>query len=88
MMDPGRAPKMDKAAILSDAVRTVIQLRSEAKMLKESNKELQEKIKELKVKVFLPLFRMQFTFYVSRDKLNPANPTWHVVRRIIADLLF
>ncbi|GLT58634.1 hypothetical protein SLA2020_315080 [Shorea laevis] len=47
-MDPGRAPKMDKAAILSDAVRSVIQLRSEAKKLKESNKELQEKIKELK----------------------------------------
>ncbi|XP_010267809.1 PREDICTED: transcription factor ILR3 [Nelumbo nucifera] len=48
ILDPGRPPKMDKAAILSDAVRMVTQLRSEAQKLKESNESLQEKIKELK----------------------------------------
>nr|DAD41056.1 TPA_asm: hypothetical protein HUJ06_015379 [Nelumbo nucifera] len=43
-----RPPKMDKAAILTDAVRMVIQLRSKAQKLKESNESLLEKIKELK----------------------------------------
>lgn len=40
---------MDKAAILSDAMHMVTQLRIEAQKLKESNESLQEKIKELKV---------------------------------------
>lgn len=40
---------MDKAAILSDAARMVTQLRNEAQKLKDSNENLQEKIKELKV---------------------------------------
>ncbi|XP_042482250.1 transcription factor ILR3-like [Macadamia integrifolia] len=48
ILEPGRPPKMDKAAILSDAVRMVTQLRNEAQKLKESNESLQEKIKELK----------------------------------------
>nr|CAD1841134.1 unnamed protein product [Ananas comosus var. bracteatus] len=48
ILDPGKPPKMDKAAILSDAVRMVTELRSEARKLKESNESLQEKIKELK----------------------------------------
>nr|DAD33861.1 TPA_asm: hypothetical protein HUJ06_012712 [Nelumbo nucifera] len=39
---------MDKAAILSDVVRMVTQLQSEAQKLKESNESLLEKIKELK----------------------------------------
>ena len=49
ILEPGKPPKMDKAAILSDAVRMVTQLRSEAQKLKDSNESLQEKIKELKV---------------------------------------
>ncbi|KAG7024893.1 Transcription factor ILR3 [Cucurbita argyrosperma subsp. argyrosperma] len=48
ILDTGRLPKTDKAAILVDAVRMVNQLRSEARKLKESNSSLQEKIKELK----------------------------------------
>ncbi|KAG6755395.1 hypothetical protein D5086_022061 [Populus alba] len=48
ILDPGRAPKTDKAAILVDAVRIVTQLRGEAQKLKDSNSSLQEKIKELK----------------------------------------
>ncbi|XVF01816.1 hypothetical protein REPUB_Repub04eG0122000 [Reevesia pubescens] len=48
IMEPGRPPKADKVAILSDAVKMVHQLRSEAQKLKESNEELQAKIKELK----------------------------------------
>lgn len=51
ILEPGRPSKTDKTAILSDAVRMVTQLRSEAKKLKESNEELQEKIKELKVRL-------------------------------------
>nr|QOJ43721.1 bHLH transcription factor [Dracaena cambodiana] len=47
VLDPGN-PKIDKAAILSDAARMVNQLRSEAQKLKDSNETLQEKIKELK----------------------------------------
>ncbi|KMS98528.1 hypothetical protein BVRB_4g092190 [Beta vulgaris subsp. vulgaris] len=48
ILEPGRTPKTDKAAILIDAVRMVTQLRSEAQKLKDSNSSLQEKIKELK----------------------------------------
>ncbi|KAJ8436209.1 hypothetical protein Cgig2_006896 [Carnegiea gigantea] len=48
ILEPGRPPKTDKAAILMDAVRMVTQLRSEAQKLKDANSSLQEKIKELK----------------------------------------
>ncbi|KAL4566837.1 hypothetical protein LXL04_030962 [Taraxacum kok-saghyz] len=48
ILDPGRTPKIDKSAILVDAVRMVTQLRTEAQKLKDSNSDLQEKIKELK----------------------------------------
>lgn len=51
ILEPGRPPKTDKAAILIDAVRMVSQLRGEAQKLKESNTSLQEKIKELKVRL-------------------------------------
>lgn len=48
LLEPGKLPKTDKSAILVDAVRVVTQLRSEAQKLKDSNSNLQEKIKELK----------------------------------------
>ncbi|KAJ6825494.1 transcription factor ILR3-like isoform X2 [Iris pallida] len=48
ILEPRKPPKIDKAAILSDAARMVTQLRSEAQNLKDSNESLQEKIKELK----------------------------------------
>lgn len=51
ILEPGKPPKTDKAAILIDAVRMVSQLRGEAQMLKDSNTSLSEKIKELKVSV-------------------------------------
>jgi predicted transcriptional regulator len=49
VLDPGKTPKIDKCAILNDAIRAVTELRSEAEKLKDSNESLQEKIKELKV---------------------------------------
>ncbi|CAA2990184.1 transcription factor ILR3-like [Olea europaea subsp. europaea] len=48
ILEPGRPPKMDKAVILSDAVRMVIHMREEAQNLKESYESLQEKVNELK----------------------------------------
>ncbi|KAL3522089.1 hypothetical protein ACH5RR_014923 [Cinchona calisaya] len=48
LLDPKRPPKVEKAAILCDAARMVIQLRDEAQKLKESYKSLQEKVNELK----------------------------------------
>ncbi|KAK7324770.1 hypothetical protein VNO77_28603 [Canavalia gladiata] len=48
ILEPGRLPKTDKVAILSDAVRVVTQLRNEALRLKEMSDELQAKVKELK----------------------------------------
>ncbi|KAF7112195.1 hypothetical protein RHSIM_RhsimUnG0253400 [Rhododendron simsii] len=48
ILEPGRPPKTDKSAILVDALRMVTQLRGEAQKLKDSNSNLQEKIKELK----------------------------------------
>ncbi|KAJ8534454.1 hypothetical protein K7X08_016182 [Anisodus acutangulus] len=49
LLEPGRPPKTDKSVILVDAVSAVTQLRGEAQKLKDSNLDLQEKIKELKV---------------------------------------
>ncbi|KAL5222918.1 hypothetical protein ABZP36_027631 [Zizania latifolia] len=47
-LEPGKPVKSDKAAILSDATRMVIQLRVEAQQLKDTNESLEDKIKELK----------------------------------------
>ncbi|KAJ8431825.1 hypothetical protein Cgig2_027570 [Carnegiea gigantea] len=47
-LEPGRAAKTDKLAILTDAIRVVNQLRTEAKEYKEENKKLQEEIESLK----------------------------------------
>lgn len=49
VLDPGRPPKSDKASILSDAARVLVQLRNEAEELKESNEKLLETIKDLKM---------------------------------------
>lgn len=51
ILEPGRPPKTDKSAILVDAVRIVTQLRGDAQKLMDSNSNLQEKIKELKVNI-------------------------------------
>ncbi|XP_072975909.1 transcription factor ILR3-like [Typha angustifolia] len=48
ILDPGRPPKADKVAILSDASRLLNQLRAEAQKLKKSNEALQDSIKGLK----------------------------------------
>lgn len=48
ILEHGRPPKTDKTAILSDAIRMIMQLRSETERLNESNVDLHEKIKELK----------------------------------------
>jgi hypothetical protein len=48
-LEPGRPPKSDKATILCDAVRILNQLRTEAQELKDSNHQLREAIKDLKV---------------------------------------
>lgn len=73
LMDPGRPPKTDKAAILVDAVRMVTQLRTETQKLKDSNLSLQEKIKELKVILFF------FTFFVYSSllaRISFCNPSF------------
>lgn len=59
-LEPGRPPKSDKATILCDAVRMLSQLRAEAQELKESNHQLREAIKDLKVRLFV-----QMRFYRS-----------------------
>lgn len=51
LLEPGRPPKTDKSTVLVDAVRMVTQLRDEAQKLKDSNLNLQEKIKELKASI-------------------------------------
>ncbi|OAY26046.1 transcription factor ILR3 [Manihot esculenta] len=48
LLDSGRPPKVDKSAILADALKVVNQLRDEARKLKDSNESLQDKINELK----------------------------------------
>ncbi|CAN0887359.1 Transcription factor bHLH104 [Linum grandiflorum] len=48
VLEPGRPVKVDKPAILDDAIRALNQLKSEAQELKETNEKLQEEIKSLK----------------------------------------
>ena len=70
VLEPGRPPKTDKGAILNDAVRVVTQLRSETQKLKDSNEELQEKIKELKVMFALThLFQILLSLHCYGDEL-------------------
>ncbi|KAL2921392.1 hypothetical protein RDABS01_012883 [Bienertia sinuspersici] len=48
VLEPGRAAKTDKLAVLSDAIKVVKQLRDEAEGYKEENKKLHEEIESLK----------------------------------------
>nr|QFU95348.1 basic helix-loop-helix DNA-binding superfamily protein 104 [Eriobotrya japonica] len=48
VLEPGRPPKTDKAAILDDAIRVLNQLRAEAQELTETNQKLLEEVKSLK----------------------------------------
>ncbi|KAG9153312.1 hypothetical protein Leryth_018029 [Lithospermum erythrorhizon] len=48
ILEPGKPPKTDKAAILRYAMHMVIQLKEETQKLQESSKNLQEKVNELK----------------------------------------
>nr|POE71112.1 isoform 2 of transcription factor [Quercus suber] len=48
VLDPDRPVKIDKHAILDDAIRVLNQLRSESQELKETNEKLKEEIKSLK----------------------------------------
>ena len=50
VLEPGKLPKTDKVVILSDAIRMVTDLQCEIEKLKESEDDLKEKIKELKVR--------------------------------------
>ncbi|GMN53442.1 hypothetical protein TIFTF001_022570 [Ficus carica] len=48
VLEPGRPTKMDKPAILDDAIRVLNQLKNETQELKETNEKLLEEIKSLK----------------------------------------
>ncbi|CAM0149493.1 unnamed protein product [Urochloa decumbens] len=72
ILEPGKTPKMDKSAILNDAIRVVGELRSEAQKLKDSNESLQEKIKELKAEK--ESLEQQIKFLNSRPSLVPHPP--------------
>ncbi|CAL5072301.1 unnamed protein product [Urochloa decumbens] len=86
ILEPGKTPKMDKSAILNDAIRVVGELRSEAQNLKDSNESLQEKIKELKaeknelrdekqrLKAEKESLEQQIKFLNSRPSLVPHPP--------------
>lgn len=71
VLEPRRPPKTDKAAILSDAIRIVTQLRSEAQKLRESNEEIQERIKELKVRLLTLV-----SFFIFYKGLLHTNHTY------------
>ncbi|KAL5197143.1 hypothetical protein ABZP36_000655 [Zizania latifolia] len=86
VLEPGKTPKMDKSAILNDAIRVVDELRSEAQKLKESNENLQEKIRELKaeknelrdekqkLKAEKESLEQQMKFLSARPRLVPHPP--------------
>jgi hypothetical protein len=79
ILEPGRPPKTDKAAVLLDAVRMVTQLRGEAQKLKDSNSSLQEKIKELKVSLFLFLWEKYTYSYQTITTLSMYPQTTNCV---------
>lgn len=49
VLEPGRPARTDKTAILADAIRVLTRLKTEAQELKETNENLLEEIKTLKV---------------------------------------
>ncbi|CAK9315596.1 unnamed protein product [Citrullus colocynthis] len=49
VLEPGKPPKTDKVAILSDAIRMMSDLQCETQKLRESMEDLKAKIRELKV---------------------------------------
>ncbi|KAK3035113.1 hypothetical protein RJ639_032615 [Escallonia herrerae] len=81
ILEPGRPPKMDKVALLGDAVRMVNKLRDEVQKLKDSFENLQKNISELKVLSFTH-FIVICTFEELRrkptgDMVSPEeNPDW------------
>lgn len=50
ILEPGKSVKIDKLAILGDAIRVLNQLKNEAKELEDANEKLQEEIRSLKVR--------------------------------------
>ncbi|TQD74237.1 hypothetical protein C1H46_040233 [Malus baccata] len=48
VLEPGRPPKTDKAAMLDDTIKVLNQLRAEAQELTETNQKLLEEVKSLK----------------------------------------
>lgn len=76
ILEPGRIPRSDKAMMLSDASRLLIQLRIEAQQLKETNEKLQETIKELKVaSLFCSILHVFFS------TVNAANNNFFIQKR-------
>lgn len=73
LLEPGRPPKTDKSAILADAVRMVNQLRGEAQKLKDTNVNLQEKIKELKVRSIAIIFSTWGFLWVQSEIICCKN---------------
>ncbi|RXH70770.1 hypothetical protein DVH24_013516 [Malus domestica] len=50
VLEPGRPPKTDKAAMLDDTIKVLNQMRAEAQELTETNQKLLEEVKSLKVR--------------------------------------
>ncbi|KAM1720753.1 hypothetical protein TB2_021932 [Malus domestica] len=48
VLEPGRPPKTDKAAMLDDTIKVLNQMRAEAQELTETNQKLLEEVKSLK----------------------------------------
>lgn len=69
ILEPGRPAKADKLAILTDAIRVLNQLRSEAKEYEEENKKLMGEIESLKVEKN-ELREEKLTLKVEKEKME------------------
>ncbi|KAL8171369.1 hypothetical protein V2J09_023173 [Rumex salicifolius] len=69
MLEPGRAAKSDKLAILDDAIKILNQLKTENEEFKEENKKLQEEIKTLKAEKH-ELREEKMTLKTEKDKVE------------------
>lgn len=78
VLDPGRPVKSDKSAILSDAIRVLNQLRTEAQELRQKNERLQEHIKSLKTEK-TELREEKLVLKAEKDKMEQQVKSMTVV---------
>lgn len=80
VLELGKPAKIDKPAIIDDAIRVLTQLRNESQELKETNEKLLEEIKNLKVKYFSYLIDNTFVLIDLLSSCSSSFPFFFLKR--------